>query len=242
MVDNMKGEFLNKKTSVNDRRTNVFAKQSGLLLHHLLMRADKEFRLREIAREVGLSHGLVQRVISELLHVGIVESEGVRTAKRYTLRKPKLLLQNWLENYSIMDKCRFYNYSSGYSVAEIEEKLRRRKESEDFVLALHTAARALKCVFTNLATVELYCKSEAAHEELRDILRLESIDRGYDVLVIEPYYQSIVAEESSLLDELLVSSPLLTLLELYHFPLRGKEQAEHLIRSHEQLKPLVGAV
>ncbi len=236
----MKGQFLSNKSSVKNRRTNVYANRSGLLLHHLLSRPDGEFRVRELARDVGLSHGLVQRVISELLHTGIVKSQGIRTAKRYTLKKPKQLLRDWFENYNIVDKCRFYNYSSGYPMEEIERKLQDWKHSkgDDVALALHAASRAHKCTFTNLKTIELYCNSKKAHEALRKLLRLEPIDRGYDVLLIDPYYRSIVTDNSSLIDQLMVSSPLLTLLDLYHFPLRGIEQAEHLIRSHEVLKPL----
>ncbi|HQH28633.1 MAG TPA: hypothetical protein PLP17_14645, partial [Oligoflexia bacterium] len=77
---------------------------------------------------------------------------------------------------------------------------------------------------------------------LERLLQLEPCDRGYDVLLIEPYYSQIAAARSEKKDGLLVSPPLLTVLDLYHFPLRGQEQAEHMLRRHPALKQLCRAI
>lgn len=235
----MKGKFLITKSSPKNIRANIFADRSGLLLHHLLCHPGAEFQIRETARQIGLSHSLVQRVISALLDTGIVTYQGIRTAKRYSLANPTKLLNDWLEQYSIVDRCRFFNYSSGYSPDEIEGRIQNWKlcEKSNVVLALHSAARRHQCSFTNLNTVELYCPTKEIRLALEKLLRLDPIERGYDVLLIEPYYSAIVAKESTTIEQLRVSSPLLTFLDLYHFPLRGKEQAEYMIKTHEILKP-----
>ena len=236
----MKSQFLLKPASPENPPVNVFANRSGLVLHELLSQPPEEFRVRDLARRLNLSHGLVQRVISQLVNSGVVASEGLRTAKRYRLARPGRLLHQWIEAYSISRKCKFYNYSSGYSVSEIEAKLLNMKSGQnaDLVFALHSAARAYKCSFTNLQTTELYCSSTDQRERLVKELRLQPRDRGYDVLLIEPYYSAIVERKSERIKSQSVSSPLLTFLDLYHFPLRGNEQAEHLIYKHPALLEL----
>jgi hypothetical protein len=237
----MKNSFLIDNKAGSRPSANIFANRSGLVLHELLLGQSPEFGVRELARTSGLSNGLVQRVINELGRIGIAKSEGVRTSKQYRLEHPGKLLKRWFESYSISDKCRFYTYSSGYSMEEIEGKLSRSKDS-GVVLALHAAARAYQCGFTNLKTIELYFSEDEKRIKLEKMLRLEPRDRGYEVLLIKPYYSSIVAEQSQNINNVYVSSPLLALLDLYHFALRGYEQAEHLLRKHPELKALAKAL
>lgn len=240
----MKNSFVIDRKTKNDPLPNIFANRSALVLHELLSKPDLEFRVRELARKLGLSHGLVQRVANQLVRTGIVETEGVRTAKHYAVAKPGQLLSRWFDSYSILEKCKTFTYSSGYSSTEIEKRLEERKKQKDcqVALALHSAARVYKCRFTNLQTVEMYCSSEKARTELERLLRLEPRERGYEVLIIAPYYSSIVERRSAPINGICVTSPLLTLLDLYHFPLRGKEQAEHLLRKNPALRHLAEAI
>ena len=81
-----------------------------------------------------------------------------------------------------------------------------------------------------------HCSAKDQRETLEEYLRLQPRDKGYDVLLIEPYYSAIVARKSERINMLPVSAPLLTFLDLYNFPVRGNEQAEHLIRKHPALQ------
>ncbi|GAB5411664.1 MAG: hypothetical protein ChlgKO_07780 [Chlamydiales bacterium] len=58
--------------------------------------------------------------------------------------------------------------------------------------------------------------------KLEKKLQLLPKERGYEVLLIEPHYKSLLTQNQN------ASSPLLTFLDLYHFPLRGEEQAEFM--------------
>lgn len=240
----MKSSFLIDRSKGTSPLPNIFANRSALVLHDLLSQPSLEFGVRELARVLGLSHGLVQRVTDQLVRTGIVQTEGLRTAKRYRVSKPGQLLRRWFASYNISEKCRFFTYSSGYAVAEIEARLKQRKKQKDCgaVLALHSAARSYRCSFTNLQSVEIYCREAKDREELERLLRLEPRERGYEVLLIVPYYSSIVQKKSERADGVCVSSPLLTLLDLYHFPVRGEEQAEHLLRRHPALAHLAAAL
>jgi hypothetical protein len=232
----MKGRFL---LSSNESfvEGNIYADRSSVILAWLLrIGIDKgKFSLRQVAKETGISLGLVQRVFSSLVLHGSLQTEGMRTSKHFCMKKPEALLRSWLEQYSIVKKCKMWTYRSGFT--DREELLKVLKKSSlqsKTVLALHSAAEVHGCKNTNLTTLELYIQSRDVKEGLEQVLELKPQERGYEVLLIEPYYKSLLKTES---DQHLKPSPvLLTFLDLYHFPLRGLEQAEFMAERIPELK------
>jgi DNA-binding transcriptional regulator YhcF (GntR family) len=234
----MKSRFL---LNSNDPtiESNIYADKSALILEWLLREGVKrsEFSLRELAKELEVSLGLVQRVLSALVLRGLLEIQGVRTAKKFFFNKPRLLLQSWLDHYSMTKKCKMRTYRSAFSEkAELIDALNKAKLNQDVALALHSAAEAYGYKNTNLNTLELYILNPTIRLKLEDILQLEPQERGYEVLLIEPYYKSLLSKESQLGKDLKISSVILTFLDLYHFPLRGEEQAKFMAERAPELK------
>jgi DNA-binding transcriptional regulator YhcF (GntR family) len=233
----MKGRFL-LDSSESFVEGNIYADRSSMVLGWLLkVGIDKEnFSLREVAKESGVSVGLVQKVLSHLVLHGFIQTNGIRTAKRFSMKKPNELLKSWLEHYSIIKKCKMWTYRS--KLANREELLKALKKSElqsQVALALHSAAAAHGCKNTNLITLELYLLEPSAKTKLEKALELESQERGYEVLLIEPYYKSFL-KMGPQFQHLKASPALLTFLDLYHFPLRGLEQAEFMAERIPELK------
>ena len=234
----MKGRFLmgSKEAIVEG---NIYADKSSLILDWLLKEGiDKEeFSLREVAKDREISVGLVQRVFGILVLNGLLRTEGVRTAKRFSFKKPNLLLKSWLQQYSIAKKCKMRTYRSGFQgKEELLEALKKSKLNQKVALALHSAAEAHGCKNTNLNSLELYVLDPAARSELEDALQLEPQERGYEVLLIEPYYKSLLNLGMSSIKNVRTCPVLLTFLDLYHFPLRGQEQAEFMAERIPELK------
>lgn len=218
---------------------NIYADKSSLILDWLLkVGIDKEeFSLREVAKDRKVSLGLVQRVFGVLVLNGLLKAEGVRTAKKFSFKKPRLLLKTWLEQYSIAKKCKMRTYRSGFQrKEELLEALKKSKLSQKVALALHSSAEAYGCKNTNLQTLELYLLDLAARSELEKALQLEPQERGYEVLLIEPYYKSLLNLSIGSGKNVRNCSALLTFLDLYHFPLRGQEQAEFMAERIPELK------
>ncbi len=224
---------------------NIYADKSSLVLEWLLLVGikEKQFSVREVARDTDISVGLVQRVFTVLMLKGFIQVVGLRTAKRFILKKPELILKSWLEHYSIVKKCRMSTYRSGFQ--DRDQILKALIESglqEKVVLALHSAAEACGYKNTNLQTVELYLLDFASKGRIEKALQLELQERGYEVLLIEPYYKSLIdislnkQKPKSSRNQLSHSSSLLTFLDLYHFPLRGHEQAEFMIDHVDELR------
>mgnify|MGYP000915901397 CR=1 FL=1 len=232
----MKGRFL---MSINEApvEKNIYADKSALILDWLLrIGIDKEaFSLREVATEIRVSIGLVQKVFGILIVKGLLHTEGVRTAKKFSFKKPALLLKNWLEQYSIIKKCKMKTYRSALQgKVELLDALRKSNLNQKVALALHSAAEFYECKNTNLNTLELYVLDSAIMSKLEEILQLEPQERGYEVLLIEPYYKSLLNLSSD--KSIKISPALLTFLDLYHFPLRGQEQAEFMAQRIPELK------
>lgn len=234
----MKGRFL-ISSNEDPAEGNIYADRSALILDWLLREGVKRkgFSLREVAKEIGVSVGLVQRVFGILILKGLLQTEGIRTAKKFFFKKPKPLLESWLEHYSIGKKCKMRTYRSVFSEkAELLDALKNSKLSQKVVLALHSAAEAQGYKNTNLNFLELYMLDPALRSKLEDVLQLEPQERGYEVLLIEPYYESLLNLGMDSGRGIKICPALLTFLDLYHFPLRGQEQAEFMAERVPELK------
>jgi hypothetical protein len=112
----MKGRFL-ISSNEDPAEGNVYADKFSLILGWLLREglSKASFSLREVAKEAKVSLGLVQRVFNILVLKGFLQVEGIRTAKKFSFNKPKELLENWLEHYSIIKKCKTRTYRSALS-------------------------------------------------------------------------------------------------------------------------------
>jgi len=234
----MKGRFL-LSSNEEPAESNIYADKSALILDWLLREgvSGKGFSLREVARECGVSIGLVQRIFNILAVKGLLQVEGVRTAKRFFFKKPKLLLENWLEHYSIMKKCKMRTYRSALSgKSELLNALKQAGLDQKVILALHSAVEAHGFKNTNLNTLELYVLDPSIRSKLEKALLLEPQERGYEVLLIEPYYKMLIKQYAKK-DKNIGACPLfLAFLDLYHFPLRGREQAEFIAQRAPEIK------
>lgn len=91
----------------------------------------------------------------------------------------------------------------------------------------------------NLTTLELYVLETDVRVQVEQKLELQPQERGYEVLLIKPYYKAMLSSRkgAKLLtsqklkvpgSHLFYSPALLAYLDLYNFPLRGREQAEFI--------------
>ena len=234
----MEGRFL-IGSNEKPMEGNIYSDKSAVVLDWLLREGIKsrELSVRNVSKEAEVSLGSVQRVFGTLVLKGILQSEGIRTAKKFFLKDPKRLLESWLEHYSIIKKCKMRTYRSGFQdKAELLEVIRKSNLSNKVALALHSSVEAHGYKNTNLNTLELYMLDPLVRPQLEKKLLLEPQERGYEVLLIEPYYKSLLKNTSDSDLDINVSPPILTFLDLYHFPLRGQEQAEFMAERLPELK------
>lgn len=227
----MKGQFL-EKLPPPDIQDNIYSDKCSLILDWILrFGLDREqFSVNEIVQNRGVSVGLIRKVLKILVSQGILEAIGIGKSKRFILKKPGLLLDNWLAYYSI-EQCKMRAYKTAFpTLHEIVNTLEHSNLKDKVVLGLHSAAERYKTKFTNIETLEFYLLDLSAKHSLEKLLRLEPQERGYKILMIEPRYKYLLRDNMEKLKsgEIAVAPALLTFLDLYHFPVRGIEQAEYM--------------
>lgn len=226
----MKGQFLIKKDPplIKD---NIYTDKSSLVLDWILtLGFDVEFDLLQISQDRGVGLGLIRKIAKVLLSQGIIETVKRDKSKKYVLKKPRQLLENWLNYYSIK-QCRMRAYSTSFpSIGKVLNALEKSDLKKNVALTLHSAAEKYKVKYTNMDTLELYLLHSQERKKIEKLLRLKPQERGYNILLIEPRYKSLLKHYSKIHAHkgLILSPILLTYLDLYHFPVCGSDQAEYM--------------
>jgi DNA-binding Lrp family transcriptional regulator len=223
-----------------------FTKKGALTLFWLLARRSQskigtyeEFSVNQAARELEIRPHTVHRVVRSLEYDGIIRAVGIGTKKRFYLADPKSLMVRWLKNYQIQRKCKVRRYA-------ISDPKAFQSQRDHFLNAagapaLHTAARLIfHAGVTNLATTEAYLMDSQRAEALAKRYGLVAQERGYEVLLIEPYYRGVIERFKKNPEDRTwtAAMAILTFLDLYNFPLRGIEQAEAIYRKAPELKTI----
>lgn len=206
----------------------AFNKRGALVSFWLLseQHENETFSINTIARTLQLGPATVHRVIQQLVYEGWVKTEGFRTLKRFRLTDPRSLLIAWLKDYQILRRSKVLRLAG--KPVSLHQGM-----SSGLLPALHNAAKGLfEVSATNLQTSEYYLLNWEKRMSLAQKLNWSEMDRGYEILLLRPYYETVVAnrlhdDESRFHHDAYI---LLTFLDLFHYPLRGREQAEVLFR------------
>lgn len=240
----MKGRFLIAATNKPLVERNIYADKSSLVVEWVLLKGiEKEhFSIREVVDATGIGLGSVHRVFETLVFKGYLQTTGIRTNKKFLIKNSYALLQDWLEKYSLTKKCRMFTYGTAFQNREqAMETLLKSGLHQNVILALHSAAEAQGYKNTNLQQLELYLLQPEMRAKVEKALKLTPKEKGYEVLLLEPYYKAMISQyvtqQIPKLNNSLYHTPaLLTFLDLYHFPLRGIEQAEFMAERITELK------
>jgi len=202
-----------------------FSDKASLILRALLAEAERVWGVRDMAKRVGLDPGFVSRMARELESRRYV----TRADSKIRLLQPKLILEDWVRDYNYrknrMESC----FCLADSPEGILSRLRRLKISDNFAyaLGLHAGA-ALVAPHAVYGEVHIYVSSRREADFFKEKLKLRSVSQGANVVLLFPYYKKSVFWGARERDGLQVVSDLQLFLDLYNYPLRGREQAEHL--------------
>lgn len=211
----------------------IFSDKASLVLRTLLV-AGSPMGVREIASTVSskderirLTPGYVSKVVGELARRGY----AARRDEKVVLRHARELLSDWTAAY----RGRRRPVPASYFIIapSTEELLPRVAEAfdvrgADYVFTGHAGA-SLVDRYTAFDVAEIYVRDlEDVTPTLAD-LGARRVERGGNVNLSVPYYR-----ESAFFDRQMskggmkVVSDLQLYLDLYDYPVRGREQAEHL--------------
>lgn len=217
---------------LNNLEIDIFTDRSSLvsfwLLSHVDMAKVEGFSVNDLARRTRVSVGLAHRIVRQLEADGLVESRGQRTGKRFYLKAADRLLEKWMQSYEILRKVRTKRFA-----------FRGEVKTDHFTLvpALHTAASQFYgATRPNPEVFEYYVLDWKKLDEVIVRLDLLEVDRGYEILLVKPYYLSFLQALRENRKEWKEALAVLTFLDLVHFPPRGKEHAAVLQSKFDVLR------
>jgi hypothetical protein len=218
----------------------LFSDKASLVLR-VLMKEQSPLGVRQIAEIVSskggdnrLTPGYVSKVISELARRGYVRKVG----EKVVLRRAAELLNDWVIDLRKRRRPAPQNYFMPASDAE--SLMPRIAEAFDqagveYVFAGHAGASLVDrhAMFDSLS---LYAKDEGSAHDVLVGLGARLVDRGANISVSKPYYRVAAFYDYQVpKDHMKAASDVQLYLDLYDYPVRGREQAEHLYEA--RLRP-----
>ena len=115
------------------------------------------------------------------------------------------------------------------SSSDILSKLSKIEIPGDIGYALSVQAGAsLISPYSVFKEVHVYVRNQKDIEYFKKQLGLSSADQGANLVIMLPYYKNSVFFGKQNVNNICVVSDLQLYIDLYEYPIRGREQAEHL--------------
>jgi len=209
---------------------NPFADRASRIPRTLFASAsDRTWSIQELAGEADVSLGTTSYAVTALADRDLVEVSAVGKEKRVRVRDRRTLVLQWSAEYSWRR-----NTAVAFDVPEgsptrFLKRLPDLLGMDRWALSLQAGA-TLVDPHARWDTVHIYMR-EATSEALHLVgneLGWHPVDNG-NVVLLAPYYTDSVWFGSREIDGLPVVSNLQLILDLWHYPVRGREQAEMLL-------------
>jgi len=220
------------------RAKDVFSDKASLVLRVLLEAPGLPAGIREIADRVAVSPGWVSQVVSRLEEMGY----AVSARKGVSIHNAEELLRDWASAYSYKKNAGSAYYLSFRSLEEGLEAFRQRAgkvpDLPQHALSLHAGASLVK-PHAVVPQIHVYVfgdppEGRASGEDLEgfaEAVGLQSVAERGNVHLMSPYYVHGAKHGVRNLKGHPVVSDVQLFLDLYNYPVRGREQAEHLLET-----------
>jgi AraC-like DNA-binding protein len=211
-----------KPPAVRRRQRSLFAPVSSRIHRVLLENAERRWKLRDLAQEADMSIGLVHRVVQRLLDETFLE----RQDRLLVLRDPAGLLAAWREAYEYSQNSIRVYHAAARTPKQLMQRIAEaaRQMPGRYAFTLHAGA-SLVAPFVRFTDVHVYTDEPA--EAWIDALGLREVEFGGNLSLIQPYDAGLYYRAREV-DGAIVVGDIQLYLDLYHYPARGREQADFL--------------
>jgi hypothetical protein len=209
---------------------NPFADRASRIPRTLFASAsDRTWSIQELAAAADVSLGTTSYAVTALADRDLVEVSAVGKEKRVRLRDRRTLVLQWCAEYSWRRNTAVAFDAPVGSPLRFLERLPDLLRMDRWALGLQAGATLVN-PHAKWDTVHIYMRERTA-EELHVVgneLGWHAADSG-KVVLLAPYYTDSVWFGIREIDGLPVVSDLQLILDLWHYPVRGREQAEMLL-------------
>jgi hypothetical protein len=215
------------------RAKSLFSDKASLVIRSALHAPDQPQKVRELSRQLALSPAWVSQVLRRLLSAGYAASVDEGTI----ISRPLDLLNDCAESYNFI---RRNDLRSFFCDAPNPQQVIARVASAPphgigrYALTLHAGA-SMVAPFSEFHEVHIYMDSSGLREETeqawKETLDLHPVATGGNVYLTWPYYKEGAFYGRGNVEGVWVASDIQLYVDLYNYPVRGREQAEYLLRN-----------
>lgn len=208
-----------------------FGDRASLVTRLLARTADREWQLRELAAAAKVSTMTASHVVRQLEGIGAVQTAESGRAKKIRIANLPRLVEHWSYHYDWTRNLRVPLLAPVGDPQRFLSRLPQLLNGHHWALTMHAGASLVAPIAT-WEKVHVYLRRERGQtlDDLAGTLGYEPDDDGALVLM-EPWYHESLWTELQTINHLPVVSCLQLILDLWRYPVRGREQAEHLLRT-----------
>jgi hypothetical protein len=209
-----------------------YADRGSLVLRALLAapRAQR-WSTQRLARDADVDTATASRVVRELRRRELVRDETPGQGRRSSIWIPdaRKLIEDWARTYSWEDNLQLRTAAPVGTPRHFIRRLGKLLGTVRWALTLHAGASEL-APHAAFETIHAYIDPDVDLAEL-------AFEQGWEVspsgrlCLMHPAYAESVWFQARSVQGALVVSPLQLVLDLWHYPVRGREQAQHLIET-----------
>ena len=214
----------------------LFSDKASLVLRAMMQKNEGNWGIRQLANEAGLDPGFVSRLARELED----RDYAVRSGSAIKLREPKFILDDWVRDYKHKKNHAYPFFCMAENPEQILDRMRGLSigDQKNYVLSFHAGA-SLIAPYAVFNEVHVYVQDHEDIEFFRENLGLREANGGANFILAIPFYKNSAFYRKQKAKDLWVASDIQLYLDLYHYPLRGLEQAEYLY--DKRLKSVIEA-
>ena len=203
---------------------NIFSPMASRIVRALLVNSQQEWSILGLSKEAKTAYGHTYRVVRTLLRMGLCRQTETN---RVVVASPGELLTRWAGYYdfALLNKVNAY-YSLEMDLDGFTKRLSAvGKYDLRYALTLQAGA-SLVTPYVRPVNIHLYVDPEKLGAWQR-LLGLQLTELGGNVFLVEPYDKSVFYKVQRVREVCVVSNVQLY-IDLYNYPARGREAAEHL--------------
>ena len=204
---------------------NIFADKRSLVLRYLFAHPKEFAGVRKIADACGANPGGVSVALKLLEEAGYVARNHQGRSKLVLWRE---LLEDWASYYKVKKQSESRFYWNAESLDQMLDLLADHPH-QGLALTGHAGAH-LVAPYVNYEGLHAYARDQEVVDELTRAFKMRPADKGANVFLLRPYYKESAFFGARNIKGVEVVSDVQLYLDLKHFPVRGEEQAENLLR------------
>ncbi|HET6232323.1 MAG TPA: type IV toxin-antitoxin system AbiEi family antitoxin [Longimicrobiaceae bacterium] len=211
-----------------------FADRASMVPRLLLASPERVWGVRELASAVGTGLGSTSRVVRSLAARGLVRAEREGRSSRIRVDDPVRLFERWA---AIYDWTRNRSQAFHAPIGSVDRFVRRLPDvfgETGWALTMHAGASRIAphAVQDDDGRVHVYVDA-ANGRAMAELGRAAGWTPASDgrVVLMKPYYKTSAWFGVQEADGMPIVSTLQLALDLWQYPVRGREQAEHLLQA-----------